>query len=63
MENIKKHIIQKDDTIKSIAEKYQLEIDELLSFHNSKVGITQQLFGEPIPFHIGEVYISFDDVQ
>ena len=35
MENIKKHKIQKDDTIKSIAEKYQLEIDELLSFHNS----------------------------
>ena len=37
MENIKKHKIQKDDTIKSIAEKYQLEIDELLSFHNSKL--------------------------
>ena len=49
--------------LKAIAEKYQLEIDELLSFHNSKVGITQQLFGDPIPFHIGQVYISFDDVQ
>lgn len=52
--------INNDDTLTSIAEKYNITVDELIEFHNSKVGITKKLFGNEIPLHISEIKIQQD---
>ena len=52
--------IQQGDTLKSIAEKYNLTVKELVDFHNQNCGITQQIIGSEIPFHINSISINKD---
>lgn len=51
--------IKKGDTLESIAEKHHITINELVDFHNRNCGITQQIIGNNIPFHITNIIVEF----
>ena len=50
--------IQQGDTLKLIAEKYNLTVKELVDFHNQQCGITQQIIGDKIPIHVISLLIK-----
>lgn len=50
--------IQKGDTLQSIAEKHDITVKELVDFHNQNCGLTQQIIGENLPFHINIVILE-----
>ena len=50
--------IQQDDTLASIAEKHNITVEELVNFHNQHCGITQQIIGNEIPFHVMLILIN-----
>ncbi len=52
--------IQQGDTLESIAEKYNITVEELVDYHNQHCGITQQVIGSEIPFHINSISINKD---
>ena len=50
--------IQKGDTIVSIAEKFDLKVDDLKNFHNSKCGVASLIITDKLPIHLKYVIIS-----
>lgn len=50
--------IKKGDTLESIAEEYNISVEELVNFHNKNCGITQQIIGKEIPFHVTVLLIN-----
>lgn len=52
------HQIQKGDTLQSIAEKYKVTIEELVSFHNQNSGITQKIIDNKIPIYLQKLLID-----
>lgn len=60
-----KYEIKKGDTLASIAEKYEIDIEHLKTFHNSHSGIASLIIGEKLPIQLNHVIInaeSFKDV-
>lgn len=53
-----KYKIQKEDTLKLIAEKFDRSVDELLNFHNDHSVLTQKINGKYIPIHIDIILIN-----
>lgn len=50
--------IKKGDTLESIAEEYNISVEELVNFHNKNCGITQQIIRDRIPLHITFVLLN-----
>ena len=50
--------IKKGDTLESIAKEYNITVDELVDFHNKNCGITQQIIGSDLPFHLEFLALS-----
>ncbi|MCS4305101.1 LysM domain-containing protein [Chryseobacterium sp. BIGb0232] len=51
--------IKQGDTLDSIAEENNIDIDELISFHNEHCGITQKIYTNDIPTTLRFIYISY----
>lgn len=47
-----KYEIKKGDTLKSIAEKQGVSIEELVNFHNLYCGTTNFIIGNKLPIHL-----------
>ncbi|MBL1223108.1 LysM peptidoglycan-binding domain-containing protein [Chryseobacterium sp. L7] len=60
-----KYEIKKGDTLASIAEKYEIGIEYLKTFHNSHSGLASLIIGDKLPIQLNHVIInaeSFKDV-
>lgn len=55
---IYKHNVGDKESIKSIAEKYSVSIDDLLAFHNKNSTLTNQIYSETLPFHIKQILVN-----
>ncbi|SHM14945.1 LysM domain-containing protein [Chryseobacterium carnipullorum] len=53
-----KYEIQKGDTLKSIAEKYDLDANEMKIFHNENCGITGIILNDDLPLHLKYILIN-----
>ncbi len=53
----RRYEIQKGDTLESIALAQNVNVKELLDFHNANSTLTQQFFGSTIPIHIDELIV------
>ena len=49
--------IQQVDTLESIAEKYNITVEELVDYHNQHCGITQQILGDKIPINVNLIFL------
>ena len=63
MMEIIKHKIKEGDTLKSIAKEYNITVDELVDFHNKNGGITQQIIGNDLPFHLEFIVLSINSFK
>ena len=55
--------IQQVDTLESIAEKYNITVEELVDYHNQYCGITQQIIGNKVPVHVISLLIKKEKVS
>ncbi|MCT2406924.1 LysM domain-containing protein [Chryseobacterium antibioticum] len=53
-----KYAVQKGDTLFSIAQKQEITIEDLKSFHNRYCGLTNTILGDQIPIHLQYVLIE-----
>lgn len=57
-ENIFKHVIKKEDTLESLANQYDVSIDELIKYHNSFSGVTNLIVSNVLPMHLDYIVID-----
>lgn len=55
-----RYAIQKDDTLLSIAQKENVGIDELKSFHNQHCGLTNAIIGDSLPMHLQHLFLKYN---
>lgn len=55
--------IKKGDTLKLIAEKLNLDIAELIKFHNQYCGVTQQIIFDELPMYLKYLYIEKKNIE
>lgn len=53
-----KYAVQKGDTLFSIAQKQEISIEDLKSFHNRYCGLTNTILGDQLPIHLQYVLIE-----
>lgn len=56
--NLVHYKIKKGDSLESIASGFNLNVAELLSFHNKNAVMTQQIYGKEIPLHISHLIVN-----
>jgi LysM repeat protein len=52
--------IQKGDTLHSIAEKYEIAVQDLINSHNQNCGLTNVIIGDKIPIHLKSIFLEID---
>ncbi|WP_170234759.1 LysM peptidoglycan-binding domain-containing protein [Chryseobacterium hagamense] len=52
--------IQKEDTLHSIAEKYEMAVQDLIDIHNQNCGLTNVIIGDKIPIHLQYIFLEVD---
>lgn len=55
--------IKKGDTLASIAEKYEIEIESLKTFHNSHSGIASLIIGDKLPIQLNHLIINAESFK
>lgn len=53
-----KYEIKQGDTLESIAREREINVKELVDFHNSKANMTQQIYGDHIPLNVKFIYLE-----
>ncbi|WP_419870739.1 LysM peptidoglycan-binding domain-containing protein [Chryseobacterium sp. CT-SW4] len=53
-----KYEIEVGDTLQSIAEKFNVKVNDLITFHNSLCGITQQIIDHHFPVHLSHLFLD-----
>ncbi|WP_159479893.1 LysM peptidoglycan-binding domain-containing protein [Chryseobacterium sp. 18068] len=56
----KKYRIEQGDTLEAISKKQNIDVKELVDFHNSHNTITQSIIGDYLPIHLEYIYLPLE---
>ncbi|MCA6068467.1 hypothetical protein JI747_014875 [Chryseobacterium sp. RG1] len=53
-----KYKIEKGENLRSIAEKFNMDVEALKKFHNSNSGFSSMIFSDKLPIHLDTIFIK-----
>ncbi|MGI9652050.1 LysM peptidoglycan-binding domain-containing protein [Chryseobacterium sp. RLHN22] len=53
-----KYKVEKGENLKSISEKFKVDVENLKSFHNSRSGMSNLIVSDELPLHLDSIFIN-----